>query len=80
VNTFTLSASGVSAINAPVTGNGGFQTFMRRLQRGLHGRRLTLSDSDLGRAVRHLRYGGGGYQDRIHEALGDHIVDAVVGA
>ena len=79
-NHFRLTTSEAAAINAEVNGEGGFQTYLRRLQRGLTGRTLAISDADLGRAVRMMRYGSGGFEGRIYNALARPISEAMVAA
>lgn len=79
-NTFLLTRREAAILNQEVVGNGGFQNFIRRLQRCLKpGCFLEISDADLGRAVRMMRYGSGGFEGRIHAALSRPISDAMVG-
>lgn len=69
LTTLRLSVKETLLLSADVVGNGGFQSFARRVQKGLDGTVLTLTDADLGRALRHIGYGSGGYENRLRNAL-----------
>lgn len=72
--TFTLTAAEQTALNAPLVGQGGFQSFGRSLQRQLKPNgNITLSDAQLGRIVRHLTYGQGTFETRLRNAFGRNL-------
>lgn len=61
-----LSDGEREAIERPVNGEGGFQSFLRRLQGQLVGNTLTISEEDVRRAIRYsTSYGQGGFEDRL---------------
>lgn len=69
-NVLRLTYQEARILREPVRGVGGFQSYARRLQAGLGwGNVLVLSDADLGRAIRHISYGKGGFEGRLKDAL-----------
>lgn len=55
----------------PLNGRGGFQSFGRSLQRKLMANGdISLSDEQLGRVIRHIRYTTGGFESRLIDAFG----------
>ena len=75
--TFILNDQEMEELNVPVTGIGGFQAMMRKLQGGLNREtgEITVSDEDVDRLRRYCtQYGQGGWQDRLarvfHRVLG----------
>ena len=61
-----LSVEAVERLRRSVKGQGGFQSFLRSLQRNLDGRELTLTPSDVRRIASYVeRYGDGGFQGRL---------------
>lgn len=72
--TLTLNAAEQTALNAPLAGTGGFQSFGRSLQRLLQSNgKITLTDAQLGRIVRHLTYGQGTFETRLRNAFGRNL-------
>lgn len=60
-----LSSSAAARLDRPVSGNGGFQQLLRKLQLQRDGGQLVLDDGDLERLQRYsYAYGSGGFQDR----------------
>ncbi|MNT07576.1 hypothetical protein D3C72_1422890 [compost metagenome] len=69
--TFNLNAAEQAAIMRPLNGQGGFQSFGRSLQRKLSTNgEIILSDEQLGRVIRHIRYTTGGFESRLIDAFG----------
>ena len=69
---FILSAEEMDQLDVRVTGDGGFQSLMRRFQGDLDVQtgRIEVSDKDVERIARYCtEYGQGGYQDRIARAF-----------
>lgn len=62
-----LSAKHATALRRPINGNGGFQSFLRKLQNHLSlNNVLTVTLAELARARRLRRkYGAGGFQGRL---------------
>lgn len=60
------------ALNDPVTGQGGFQTLIRRLRAAVKPEgKLTVSEEDIDLIRRYRNeYGGGGWQDRLDRIFG----------
>jgi hypothetical protein len=57
-------------LQRPVSGQGGFQSLLRRLQNQVAHDRLVLSVSDAERLLRYAtQYGQGGFQDRLRHAV-----------
>jgi hypothetical protein len=53
-------------LQRPATGQGGFQSLLRRLQSQIAQNQLVLSEADAERLVRYAtQYGGGGFQGRL---------------
>jgi hypothetical protein len=51
-------------LSLPVTGEGGFQNLLRKLQHQLQGNTLAVYPEDLARAVEYSKTGGG-WQERV---------------
>lgn len=67
----TLSASDLDLLSRPVAGSGGWQSLLRKLQKQINGKDLTLTDEDVAKILRYiLSYGSGGWQDRLAAAAG----------
>lgn len=61
-----LSSEDYELLMRPVAGSGGWQSLLRKLQRQVKGRTLTLTPADSQRILRYiLSYGSGGWQDRL---------------
>jgi hypothetical protein len=61
-----LSDEAVERLRRPVNGQGGFQSFLRSLQRNLDGHELTLTPAAVKRIANYVeRYGDGGFQGRL---------------
>lgn len=67
----TLGNDAAQALRRDVVGSGGFQSLLRRLQRGLStDNELTLTLEDIERIGRYVNdYGTGGFQGRLDEVL-----------
>jgi hypothetical protein len=62
-------------LRRPINGRGGFQSLMRRIQLGLQGRTLKVSQDDLDALIRAVSGPGkGGFQQRARSILLDVIV------
>lgn len=74
----SLSPEAAEAMGKTVSGQGGFQDLLRKMQRQMTGNELTVYSEDLERLVRYIRaYGQGGWQDRLAEVVEDlrrHLV------
>lgn len=69
--TFNLNPAEQAALNRPLNGQGGFQSFGRSLQRALQPNgQIDLTDAQLGRVIRHIRYTTGGFESRLIDAFG----------
>ena len=57
----------IELINRPVTGNGGMQNLMRRLQRSINGKTLTINDEDIPKIKLYCKKyaASGGFQQRL---------------
>lgn len=75
--TFTLDQSEAAELMKPLNGSGGFQSFGRKLQARLDkgSNDIALTDSELGRIVRHMKYDAGTFQNRLRDAFGRHLRD-----
>lgn len=67
----------VALLRRPVVGRGGFQSLLRRLQAGLRGRALTVTDADLDRLVRYCAGPVGGFQRRLRAVIVDYLAGRV---
>ena len=76
---FTLKGPEAAELMKPVNGQGGFQTFFRKLQGKLvsPANTIDLSDAELGRIVRHITYRPGGFEDRLNTIFGRSIREAI---
>jgi hypothetical protein len=74
--TFNLNADEVAALMRPLNGGGGFQSFGRSLQRAVKANgEISLTDAQLGRVIRHIRYTTGGFESRLIDAFGRSLRD-----
>ncbi|MQA92941.1 MAG: hypothetical protein GEU90_22455 [Gemmatimonas sp.] len=66
-----LGAQALSGLHRPVVGEGGFQFFLRKLQKQVvDGNTLILTGEDIERLARHVHdYGQGGFQGRLDAVL-----------
>ena len=90
VTRFDLNLDEVVALNKVLVGEGGFQSFGRELQNQItieddqsnprHPYRyhIDLSDRQLGRCLRHMRYDEGGFESRLRKAFARGIREIVV--
>ena len=61
-----LTSDDLDLLMRPVIGRGGWQAFLRKLQRQTREGVLTLNTQDSHRLIRYiLSYGSGGWQDRL---------------
>ena len=70
--TFILNAQEMAELDVRITGDGGFQTLMRRLQVDLNQEtgEITVAEEDVERLRRYCtQYGQGGWQDRFVRAF-----------
>ena len=66
----TLNIEALEALNMPIIGNGGFQSFMRKLQNQCQNGVLTYDDADLQTLIGYSNnYGSGGYENRFRAIL-----------
>ena len=72
---FSLTPNELQELSKALLGQGGFQSFLKKLQKqvDLQSRQITLTDSDLGRIIRHIGYNPGGFEDRLRAAFGSHL-------
>jgi hypothetical protein len=68
-----LSARAVEALQRPISGQGGFQSLLRQLQRSVDNEQhLVLTPALIAKIVRYVEdYGGGGFQGRLDTVLAD---------
>jgi hypothetical protein len=71
---FRLTPAEMAILNRPLNGTGGFQSFGRALQAslGTNGS-ISLTDAQVGRIIRHISNGPGGFEDRLKDAFGRSI-------
>lgn len=73
----TLTDAQAALLEIPLEGEGGFQTFGRKLQsqidRGGRKTLITLTDEDVGKVIRYASYDKGGFEGRLARALGPHL-------
>lgn len=73
-----LGAASQAVLDTPVRGRGGFQSLLRRLQRGRHGELLTITQHDMDLLVKHCRGGlAGGFQRRCRALLVDALLTTI---
>lgn len=67
-----LNADEIAELTTPARGQGGFQTFMKRLQSQFNNATGTirLTDGDIGDIRHHAFEGQGGFQDRLIKIFG----------
>jgi len=66
-----LSREELELLTRPVAGRGGWQSLLRKLQRQITDKTLTLTEDDFRRILRYiLSYGSGGWQDRLAAIAG----------
>lgn len=66
----TLTQDELDALQRPVSGQGGFQSLLRRLQNQIAGNTLVLNDTDGERLVRYgEKYGQEGFQGRLKRVV-----------
>lgn len=66
-----LTRREVAVLRRPVVGHGGYQSLLRRVQRGLRGHALSISSSDLDALVRAVAVDKrGGFQRRAEAVVG----------
>jgi hypothetical protein len=65
-----LTTDELDALRRPVSGQGGFQSLLRRMQNQIAGNTLVLNESDGERLIRYAeRYGSGGFQGRLERVV-----------
>lgn len=76
---FTLSPQTAELLARPVNGRGGFQSLLRRIQRGLDGVYLEIDVADFNALVRAASAGGlrrmGGFQQRVLALITDGVLN-----
>lgn len=77
--TFKLDTAEIAAIDTPINGKGGFQSFGRRLQKKVDRDRgeIAVSDAELGRIIRHIVYDPGGFEERLRTAFGRSLREII---
>lgn len=75
----TLTAPEIAIVQRPLNGQGGLQSFGRQLQAALDAQtgEIELTDAQLGRIIRHMKYGPGGFEARLRDAFGRSIALAL---
>lgn len=75
----TLTAPEIAVLQRPLNGQGGLQSFGNQLQTLLDPQsgEIELSDAQLGRIIRHMKYGPGGFEGRLRDAFGRSIALAL---
>ncbi len=76
---FHLTDHELQFLSVEAVGQGGFQSFARKLQRQLTGGALLLTDEDFGKAVRYAHYDRGGFEGRLAHALARNMRLAITG-
>lgn len=70
-HSISLTAREAALVRRPVVGRGGYQSLLRRIQRGLRGRQLAISSKDLDALVRAVSgKKRGGFQQRAEAIVG----------
>jgi hypothetical protein len=66
----TLTPKALARLTRPVSGKGGFQSLLRKLQRQIEGVVLTVYPEDVERLIRYsFEYGRGGFQERTKSPI-----------
>lgn len=77
--TFVLHPQTAELLGRPVNGRGGFQSLLRRIQRGLNGLYLEVDVADINTLVRSASRGGihrmGGFQQRVLALITDAVLN-----
>jgi hypothetical protein len=74
ITTFKLHEWELKALCAPI-GAGGHQGFHREIMERLQeDGTISFTDEQLGKLVRHMGYGSGGFQSRLRKAFASHLV------
>jgi len=70
-----LSDEAINKLLRPISGSGGWQSLLRRLQQNLRGNELILNINDIERIVRYANnYGQGGFEDRLLLVIEEVII------
>lgn len=65
-----LSSEDIEPILKEVSGQGGFQDLLRKLQKQIENHSIYLEDSDIDRMIRYSKeYGVGGFQNRMKKLI-----------
>lgn len=76
---FILHPQTAELLARPIVGRGGFQSLLRRIQRGLDGVYLEVDTEDLNALVRAASRGGinrmGGFQQRVLALITDAVIN-----
>lgn len=66
----TLNPAEAAEIARPINGNGGLQSFGRKLQTKIQTNgTIVLSDSEMGKIIRYISYKPGGFENRLAAAF-----------
>lgn len=76
---FQLEQDEIQILTREINGQGGFQTLLRELEENLIAAngKLELSDELLGKTIRYLTYGGGGFQGRLADGIRRNVHDLI---
>ena len=75
---YDLSQTEVDQLMRPIVGQGGWQSYLRRLQKSMRGVQLHVSEEDFNWVSDHARLfidGNGGWQRRVPKMLKDDALD-----
>ncbi|WP_191569594.1 hypothetical protein [Paracoccus yeei] len=76
---FVLTPDEAKILQRDVNGQGGLQSFMRRLQAKFDpaSREIELDDDEVGRIVRMIGYGPGGFETRLRDVFRRPLREAI---
>jgi len=76
---FKLTPDEAAILQRDVNGQGGLQSFLRGLQAKLNANSLEieLTDAEVGRIVRMIGYGPGGFEDRLRSIFRKALREAI---
>lgn len=74
-----LEIEEISVLQRDVNGQGGLQSFLRRLQGKLDPNTgvITLEDDEVGKIIRMITYGPGGFEGRLRDAFRRPLSEAI---
>ena len=77
--TLTLTSAEAAELRKSIKGSGGWQSLARQLQAQLDPmtNQIGLTDAQVGRIIRYMMPGPGGFERRLHDAFQRSILDAL---